>query len=47
MRVVMVPDQTEPDEELEKCIWAKVRSLGGIIPLLESEKKEGLLQFPM
>lgn len=47
MRVVMVPDQTEPDEELEKCIWAKVRSLGEIIPLLESEKKEGLLQFPM
>lgn len=29
-RVVMVPDQTEPDEELKKCLFARVDSLAEI-----------------
>lgn len=28
--VVMVPDQTEPDEELMQCLYAKVNTLGDI-----------------
>ena len=33
-KVVMVPDQTEPDEELQKCLWARVDQLGDIEKLL-------------
>ena len=33
-KVVMVPDQTEPDEELQKCLWAKVDHLVEIDKLL-------------
>lgn len=33
-RVVMVPDQTEPDEELTKCLFARVDSLAEIADLL-------------
>lgn len=33
-KVVMVPDQTEPDEELKKCLYAKVDSLEEITALL-------------
>ncbi|MCM1027735.1 MAG: HAD family phosphatase [Roseburia sp.] len=34
-RVVMVPDQTEPDEELGKCLFARADSLAEIEELLE------------
>ena len=30
LKVVMVPDQTEPDEELRKCLWARVDQLADI-----------------
>ena len=33
-RVVMVPDQTEPDEEVLKCLWARVDNLADIKKLL-------------
>ena len=33
-KVIMVPDQTEPDEELQKCLWARVDQLGDIEKLL-------------
>lgn len=33
-RVVMVPDQTEPDEELQKCLWDQVDTLVEIEKLL-------------
>lgn len=33
-RVIMVPDQTQPDEELAKCLYAKVDSLEKIRELL-------------
>ena len=33
-KVVMVPDQTQPDEELRKCLYAKVDTLDEIIKLL-------------
>ena len=33
-KVVMVPDQTEPDEELRKCLWARVDHLVDIEKLL-------------
>ena len=33
-KVVMVPDQTEPDEELRKCVWARVDYLLDIEKLL-------------
>ncbi|MGN0167337.1 MAG: HAD family hydrolase [Acetatifactor sp.] len=33
-QVVMVPDQTEPDEELEKCLFARVNNLKEISSLL-------------
>lgn len=33
-RVVMVPDQTEPDDELKKYLWARVDTLRDIIALL-------------
>lgn len=33
-KVVMVPDQTEPDEELQKCLWARVDQLADIDKLL-------------
>ena len=33
-KVVMVPDQTQPDEELQKCLYAKVDTLDEIIKLL-------------
>ena len=34
-RVVMVPDQTEPDEELRKCLYARVDTLGDIRKLIQ------------
>ena len=34
-RVIMVPDQTEPDDELQKCLWAKVQNLQEIGKLLD------------
>ena len=36
-RVVMVPDQTETDRELSRCLYACVSSLEELIPLLEEE----------
>lgn len=33
-KVVMVPDQTEPDEELRKCLYAQVGSLRDIVNLI-------------
>ena len=36
-RVIMVPDQTEPDGELEPMLFACVSSLGGIAELLLTE----------
>lgn len=33
-KVIMVPDQTQPDEELSKCLYAKVDSLEKIRELL-------------
>ena len=33
-KVVMVPDQTEPDEELQKCLWARADQLLDIDKLL-------------
>lgn len=33
-KVVMVPDQTEPDEELKKCLYARVDTLYDILNLL-------------
>ena len=33
-KVVMVPDQTEPDKELRKCLWARVDHLVDIVKLL-------------
>ncbi len=35
-RVVMVPDQTQPDKELQKYLWACVDTLSDIAPLLEA-----------
>lgn len=37
-RVVMVPDQTGPDATLAPMLYACVKDLSGIIPLLEGEK---------
>lgn len=34
-RVVMVPDQTEPDGELRKCLWAAAGSLEEVYGLLQ------------
>lgn len=34
-KVIMVPDQTEPDEETKKMLWAKAQSLDEIIKILE------------
>lgn len=34
LKVVMVPDQTEPDEELKKCLYARVDTLFDIKDLL-------------
>ncbi len=34
-KVIMVPDQTEPDEETIKMLWAKAQSLDKIIKILE------------
>ena len=34
LKVVMVPDQTEPDEELRKCLYARVDTLAEIERLL-------------
>ena len=34
-RVVMVPDQTEPDQELQKLLYARVDTLEGIISLVQ------------
>lgn len=34
LKVIMVPDQTEPDEELQKCLWARVDQLAEIDKLL-------------
>lgn len=36
-RVIMVPDQTQPDEALSRLLWACVPSLDRVIPLLEKE----------
>lgn len=36
-KVIMVPDQTQPDEELSKCLYAKVDSLEEIRELLMDE----------
>ena len=33
-KVVMVPDQTEADEELQKCLYAKADTLYDIVDLL-------------
>lgn len=33
-KVVMVPDQTEPDEEMQKCLYARVDTLNDIVDLL-------------
>lgn len=33
-KVVMVPDQTEPDEELSRCLWAKKDNLLEILELV-------------
>ena len=33
-RVIMVPDQTEPDESLSECLWACVRDLAEIKALI-------------
>lgn len=33
-KVIMVPDQTEPDEALQKCLYARVDSLKEILTLL-------------
>ena len=32
--VVMVPDQTEPDEKLKKCLYARVDSLREVCKIL-------------
>ena len=37
-RTVMVPDQTEPDEELKKYLYARVDSLTDILGLVEAVK---------
>lgn len=37
--VIMVPDQTEPDEELKKMLYERVDTLSDIIPLLSAETK--------
>ncbi len=34
-KVIMVPDQTEPDEETKEMLWAKAQSLDEIIKILE------------
>ena len=33
-KVIMVPDQTQPDEELAKCLYAKADTLEDIKDLL-------------
>ena len=35
-KVIMVPDQTEPEEETEEMLWAKARALEEIIRILET-----------
>ena len=40
LRVITVPDQDEPDEELKKCLWARADSLEDIIPLLYGNNVE-------
>ena len=35
-KVVMVPDQTEPDEELKKCLYARVSTLSDVEQLLQN-----------
>ena len=37
-KVIMVPDLSEPDEELKKMLYACVRSMDGIIPIIGSRK---------
>ncbi len=34
-KVIMVPDQTEPDEKTKEMLWAKAQSLDEIIKILE------------
>lgn len=36
---VMVPDLTEPDEMLKPLLYAWVKTLGDVIPLIESERR--------
>lgn len=38
-KTVMVPDQTEPDEELRRCLFAEVGSLSEIMGLLSREQE--------
>ncbi len=40
-RVVMVPDQTQPDENLESCLYAKAGSLLELRDLLEKDLHMG------
>ncbi len=35
-KVIMVPDQTEPDEETERMLWKKADSLDKIIDIFEN-----------
>ena len=36
--VIMVPDQTEPDEALSRCLWARVDTLADIRGVLEGNR---------
>lgn len=40
MKVVMVPDQVQPDEKLNSMIFACVKTLKDVIPLLDGMQKE-------
>ena len=37
---VMIPDLQEPDAETRKRLYARLDSLGGVLPLLDAEKPE-------
>ena len=38
-KVVMIPDQTEPDEELQPMLYARFDALPGLIGLVKEEKE--------
>ena len=38
-KVVMIPDQTEPDEELQTMLYARLDALPGLIGLVKEEKE--------